>query len=71
MFAAQEANIPWNLATTQQILSQAQHTMPHLAMATASSSEDATNWYKPGGTFPSLESMDQLHQSKRHGQPTG
>jgi len=48
---AQETNIHWTPTTIPLILSQAQHTTPHLALATSSSNEETANWYKPGSTF--------------------
>jgi len=51
IFAAQEPNIHWTPLTTQQILSQARRNTPQIAIATSTSTEEAPDWYKPGGMF--------------------
>jgi len=51
VFVAQEPNIHWTPLTTQQILSQARRNTPQIVIATSTSTEEAPDWYKPGGTF--------------------
>jgi len=49
MFATQETNIHWDLASTHHIYMQCQRAASHVYLATSSSQEPSSEWYKPGG----------------------
>jgi len=51
VFAAQETNVHWNEDTTHLLQTQCQSVAPQIQIATSTSAEKTTEWYKPGGTI--------------------
>jgi len=51
VFTAQETNIHWDPASTNQIYTQCRQAASHVFLATSSSQEPSSDWYKPGGTL--------------------
>jgi len=51
MFAAQETNVNWDVDSMQQLVTQCRRSSPQIKIATATSKEKSSDWYKPGGTL--------------------
>jgi len=51
VFSAQETNVHWNEETISHLRAQCRRANPQTRLATSTSAEKASNWFKPGGTI--------------------
>ncbi len=51
IFAAQETNVNWDVDSRYQLVTQCRRTSPQIKIATSTSAEKLSNWFKPGGTL--------------------
>jgi len=61
VFAAQETNVNWDVDSMHQLITQCRCTSPQIKIATSTSAEKLSDWYKSGSTLllAGLEPMDE------------
>jgi len=65
VFTAQETNVHWDVDSMHQLVMQCHQTSPQIKIATSTSIEKASDWYKPRGTL--LLAMNQWTKSLNTG----
>jgi len=51
VYAAQETNMNWDVDSMQNLVTQCRRTSPQIKIATSTSTEKSSDWYKPGSTL--------------------